>query len=272
MKTVCNFSCRLCGHSDLRLWMSDGPNRNLHYYRCRNCHLWNYDLDLGLDQAQYTETYVSPKSVEFDKRHGSVQTWNYLSARFPLPARLLDIGCGNASMLHLARLDGWDVEGMELSPTAAAAIERDQGIKTTVANFLEYEHGDKEKFDLVSLQHVLEHLPDSQFAMSQISRLLKPGGHAYFEFPNTASIAYFTKRLLKNAGLKNNKYSGNWRPGHCNEFCRSAFEYLVHQTEFELLDWQTYSAKPWANSVYQILPIGSKARALIRKYQIAPNR
>lgn len=265
MQSTCDFDCRLCGSHDLQLWMSDGPNRKLHYYRCRNCRLWNYDLSLGLDQTQYTEKYTSPKSMLLDQQHGSVQTWRYLSALFPMPASILDIGCGNASMLHLARLDGWKVIGMELSATAAKAIERDQGIKTITANFLEYEHGSREKFDLVCLQHVLEHLPDPHHAMSKIEHLLAPGGHAYFEFPNTASIAYFMKRLLKNRGLKNKKYSEEWRPGHCNEFCRRSFTMLLENTGFELIDWQTYSSRERMNKVYRYLPVGSKARALVRK-------
>ncbi len=265
MTNTCAFNCRLCASGDLQRWMSDGPNRNLHYYRCKNCRLWNYDLRLGLDQTQYTAKYTSPASMTLNKHHGSVQTWNYLSRMFPSPARILDIGCGNASMLYLARLDGWAVEGMELSESAAKAIEQDQGIKVTVANFLEYTHGTREIFDLVCLQHVLEHLPDPHLAMQKIDCLVKPGGYAYFEFPNTASAAYLVKRFLKNLGLKNKKYSEQWRPGHCNEYCRTAFIYLLDTTSFELIDWQTYSSKDWMNRIYQHLPIGSKARALIRK-------
>jgi hypothetical protein len=101
--------------------------------------------------------------------------------------------------------------------------------------------------------------------MSQIDSLLKINGYAMLEFPNTNSFGYAVKRKLKNLGLKNKKYSPEWRPGHCNEFCRSSFNFLLEKTGFELIDWQTYSNKPWMNSLYRIFPIASKARALVRK-------
>ena len=57
-------------------------------------------------------------------------------------------------------------------------------------------------FDLVVLQHVLEHLPDSILAMNQISSLLKVNGYALLEFPNTGSFGYAYKRwFVKFASL-----------------------------------------------------------------------
>jgi SAM-dependent methyltransferase len=134
-----------------------------------------------------------------------------------------------------------------------------------VANFLEYDNPATELYDVVVLCHVLEHLPDSILAMSKIGSLLKPNGLALLEFPNTRSVSYMTKRVLKNRGRRNRKYPEDWRPGHCNEFCRESFEYLLEKTGFELLVWHTYSSKKMANAFYRVFPIASKARALVRK-------
>jgi hypothetical protein len=101
--------------------------------------------------------------------------------------------------------------------------------------------------------------------MKQIGRLLKHGGFALLEFPNTASIPYLVKRLKKNLGSTNTKYSDSWRPGHCNEFCRRAFNFLLGETSFELVDWRTYSHKRINNLFYRLVPVGNKARALVRK-------
>ena len=88
---------------------------------------------------------------------------------------------------------------------------------------------------------------------------------ALLEVPNTQSYSYAVKRILKNRGLRNKKYAVDWRPGHCNEFCRESFEYLLVKTGFELVIWRTYSSKPIANVFYRYVPIASKARALVRK-------
>ena len=245
--------------------MTDGRNSDLLYYRCGNCSLWNYDVSLGVDQTQYTERYVSPTDPTYKSNIDVRQTWKFFSKFAPQPGKIMEIGCGNGGLLFLARQDGWQVKGMELSAHAAANISAEQGIDVVVANFLEYEVAADEAYDVVSLRHVLEHLIDPILAMNKISSLLRSGGLALLEFPNTASVNYSIKRLLKNRGLKNKKYSKDWRPGHCNEFCKKSFEYLLNKTDFELVVWETYSSKPFANYFYKIVPVASKARVVVRK-------
>ncbi len=262
-------NCRLCGGDDLRLWMRDGRNVNLDYYKCGTCAMWNYDLDCGLDQAQYTEVYASPKDASNKFIEHWQASWEFLRRYANKPGSLIDIGCGNAGLLYLARKEGWQVRGMELSDKAARAVAEDQGIDVIVANFLEYDNPDKETYDVVILRHVLEHLPDSILAMNKIRDLLKVNGLALLEFPNTRSMSYSVKRVLKNRGFRNKKYAEDWRPGHCNEFCRESFEYLLNKTGFEMVVWQTYSNKPIANAFYRLFPIASKARALVRKIRVS---
>lgn len=257
--------CRLCGSDDLTLWMRDGRNRDLHFYRCGNCSLWNYDLDCGVDQTQYTETYVSPEDVDHPFNRDIRQSWRFLRKQVEGPASIMDIGCGSAGLLYLARREGWDVQGMELSEKAARDIYEDQGIEIIVANFLEYEDPEHREFDVVVLRHVLEHLPDSLRAMRQIRRLLRPNGVALLEFPNTGSVVYRIKRIRKNLGFRTSKFSAEWRPGHVNEFCRKSFKYLLSQTGFELVTWRTYSSRESANLLYRLFPVASKARVLVRK-------
>ena len=257
--------CRLCGSSNLRPWMKDGRNRDLVYYRCEDCSLWNYDLDCGVDQTQYTEVYVSPRDVRHKSNRLNVDSWNFLQRYADSPRSIMDIGCGNAGLLHLAREAGWDVAGMELSQQAADSIREDQGIDVVVSDFLKYDNPGDHRYDVVALRHVLEHLPDSILAMRKISALLRDNGLALLEFPNTGSFSYRLKRILKNRGLKNAKYAPDWRPGHVNEFCRRSFEYLLDQTGFELVVWRTYSNKPVANAFYRWVPIASKVRVLVRK-------
>ena len=258
-------TCRLCGSSKLRPWMKDGRNRDLVYYRCDDCSLWNYDLDCGVDQTQYTEVYISPRDVAHRSNRLNVDSWRFLQQYADSPRSIMDIGCGNAGLLHLAREAGWEVAGMELSQQAADAIFEDQGIDVVVSDFLQYDNAEGRKYDVVALRHVLEHLPDSKLAMRRIGALLKDNGLALLEFPNTGSFSYKLKRVLKNRGLKNAKYAPEWRPGHVNEFCRQSFGYLLEQTGFELVVWRTYSNKPVANAFYRWVPIASKVRVLVRK-------
>ena len=245
--------------------MREGRNRDLLYYRCGSCALWNYDLDCGVDQTQYTTRYVSPDDVHHKSNRVIARSWDWLRSRVPGPGSMLDIGCGNGALLYFARKAGWTVRGMELSASMSQAIRADQGIDVTVSDFLEYEPAPGEAYDVVVLRHVLEHLTDSKLGMQKIAALLRDDGIAFLELPNTRSFAYWSKRVLKNLGLKNRKYSADWRPGHCNEHCRQSMEYLLDATGFEFVEWRTYSHKPLADRIYGLLPIASKVRVLARK-------
>jgi hypothetical protein len=89
-------TCRLCGSSKLRAWMKDGRNRDLVYYRCDDCSLWNYDLDCGVDQTQYSEVYISPRDEAHRSNRLNVDSWKFLQQYVDSPRSVMDIGCGNA--------------------------------------------------------------------------------------------------------------------------------------------------------------------------------
>ena len=89
--------------------MTDGLDCNLNYYRCNNCSLWNYDLDCGVDQTQYTEVYTSPSEIGAMGNIYQSRSWSYISKWVKEPGTMVDIGCGNGRLLYSARNNGWQV-------------------------------------------------------------------------------------------------------------------------------------------------------------------
>lgn len=257
--------CRICEGRDLRLFYTQGSRGEFRFYRCADCKLVSYDLAAGLDQEKYAVTYPDPFDESSKTNLLQGETHSFIRRHFPTPGRLLDIGCGNGRLLHLARLDGWTVKGLEISNFLARCTADRLGIEVLDANFLQYEPPPGEQHELVVLRHVLEHLPDPIAALTRIHRLLAPGGHALLEFPNIDGFDLQVKRLLDRVGLHRKRYAENYRPGHCNEFCRASFRRLAERTGFELVIWQTYSHRALLSLLYARLPIGNKARALIRK-------
>lgn len=261
-----DFKCRLCAGDELKLYYRQGAEGQFRYYRCTNCHLVNLDLKAGLDQAQYTDDWVDPTDDSASRNRDNDATYEFICRRIARPGRLLDLGCGNGRLLYRARLDGWQAKGVELSAEAAVRVQAEIGVPVVAANFLEMTPAEEDRahFDLVCLRHVLEHLPDSQLAMNKIRELLAPGGMVLVEMPNIEGIDTKLKRWMADAGLHRKKYPSNFVVGHCNEFSRGSFEYLAAQTGFHLLRWETYSKKRLTNFIYNRIPIGNKARALIR--------
>ena len=263
-QTRADFPCRLCGGSVLEPYYSLGQHGQYRYFRCTNCSLVNYDLRGGLDQGQYIE-FTDPTDDRAKRNRDKDASWRFIEHWLPEPGRFLDIGCGTGRLLYLARRAGWEAHGLELSDEAARLAREQVGAPVTVGDFLKLDPENDDGYDLVALRHVLEHLIDPIPALKKISARLRPGGHGLFEMPNIEGADKRLKRRLVNAGLHRRRFSEDFLPGHCNEYCRESFEYLLRETGFELVRWETYSKKPITNFIYTRVHIGNKARALVRK-------
>ncbi len=257
--------CRLCGSNNMKLHYTQGNNDEYKFYLCDDCGLVNYDLSGGLNQEKYAEVYNDPFDIDSQINTAQKISFDYFSKYAQNSGVFLEIGCGNGYLLSLAQNFGHEVQGLELSGFLAKSIKETLGIDVKVDNFLSDNDLFDKKFDYVILRHVLEHLPDSVFALNKINNLLKPGGIALLEFPNINAFKFKTQRLKQKIGLSKKKYKKKFVPGHCNEFSRKSFKYLSEKTGFEILSRQTYSYKPVNNMIYSIFPLGNKTRVVIRK-------
>jgi SAM-dependent methyltransferase len=105
----------------------------------------------------------------------------------PQGGSVLDIGCGNGGFLRsLARLGDYKLHGIELPGPAADRAATVPGIHLQRRPIApgDYPSG---SFDLITLFHVIEHLPAPADLFSQASTLLKPGGHLLLSLPNCGS-------------------------------------------------------------------------------------
>jgi 2-polyprenyl-3-methyl-5-hydroxy-6-metoxy-1,4-benzoquinol methylase len=106
--------------------------------------------------------------------------------RGSLPGRALDIGCGAGGLLVRLSLLGWSVEGLEWDERAAEVARR-TGFAVhlgTAANA----GGAVGSYELVVLNHVLEHLPDPAAALRGLAALLAPSGKLVLVYPNPGSL------------------------------------------------------------------------------------
>jgi 2-polyprenyl-3-methyl-5-hydroxy-6-metoxy-1,4-benzoquinol methylase len=186
--------CPLCGGGEWRrLFVKNGFT----FVRCKNCDLVfsNPQVREDLVEVEYrtgdsndiwVEVLLSPRQMEMD----TAKFASLLEELEPLrgDGRILDVGCSIGLFLKLAQQRGWDGIGIEFSDRARryAVDELGLDVLATPLDELEWPPG---SFDVVTLNSVIEHLNEPARMLTQIHRLLKPGGALYVITPNVDSLA-----------------------------------------------------------------------------------
>jgi SAM-dependent methyltransferase len=120
------------------------------------------------------------------------------------PGRLLDVGCSYGAFLQLARERGWDAEGVELSTVTAEFARRERGLRVFDGTVEQAAFPD-DRFQAVTLWDVVEHFDDPVATLSEINRILAPGGILFVFTINQESLLNRVGHTLYRASL------GRWK-------------------------------------------------------------
>ncbi len=99
--------------------------------------------------------------------------------------KLLDIGCGTGDFLQVAKQNNWSVFGIE--PDINARTIANKKTKNSVFNNDELTKFRAGSFDVITLWHVLEHIPNLEDYIRLLKKLLKPNGVLIIAVPNYKS-------------------------------------------------------------------------------------
>ena len=147
-----------------------------------------------------SEDYIShtdSKRNLFEKVYHLVRTislkkkLNLINSFATKEKQLLDIGCGTGDFLQIAKENDWNISGIE--PNQEAREIANAKTSASVRNTSEFANLKSNSFDVITLWHVLEHLPDLEDQMSNFNALLKPNGRLVIAVPNYKSYdaAYY---------------------------------------------------------------------------------
>ncbi len=147
----------------------------------------------------------------------------------------LDVGCGVGWLCALAKELGWQAVGVDISLNACKVAFKTWGISVLCANALLLPFK-ANTFNLVTLQHVLEHLPSPRRMLSEVYRVLKGNGWVAIEVPNAGSLG----RQI---------YGPRWDswdlPRHLHHFTPNTLEHLLKQVGFQKVRVVSARHKPF---------------------------
>ncbi len=194
------FPCKLCG-AGARLRYDLGSYR---MYGCRACDVAFIDpFPTDAEVARIFDTLYLPGSgpdnldpivrgqYAADGRSSRLLAdhadYLKLISERQRPGRLLDVGCGTGAFLKFCRDAGWDAEGLELAPEAAASARSLAGAVVRHGK-LEEVPSPERPFDVVTMVDFIEHVANPREVLSSARRSLKAGGLLFMALPNFDSL------------------------------------------------------------------------------------
>lgn len=195
--------CYLCSGENHK--KREGKVRNLNgvdVLECENCSLVFLSSFAHIDNEFYRKGEMHlganiDKWLELTKQD-DLRRFKHLKRKL-VDAEILDFGSGNAGFLALAQKTAKRVVGLEIDETVKDYYEEKN------IEFISDMEQTKDKFDIITMFHVLEHLPNPKEILAQLAPHLKEGGELIIEVPSSEDALI---KVYKNKGFCNFTYWG----------------------------------------------------------------
>jgi len=182
----------------------------------------------GTYAADYTEAERAHRTLTAQTLLHAVQ-----KVRAVPGGRLLEVGCGEGWLLAAAEAAGYDVRGLDFSDHGLRAFHPRLLPRVSFGDAFENLQrliDDGASFDVVALEHVLEHVLDPEALLGGLQRLIAPGGVAVITVPNDFSPL---QQLARRTGAIDRDF---WvaPPQHLNYFDCASLRRFLGRLGFEL--------------------------------------
>jgi len=173
--------CGLCGSVKIKELFE---LRDKKIVECSECGLVRTD---NFEMPDYEHYHRDKEYVNCSRLFTNIfrKRFNIIK-RYRNGGAVLDVGASSGEMLGIFSGDGWECWGVE--PSVVAQTQRFASIKILRAEFEKVKLPDK-YFDVVVLNHTLEHMMDPVLVMKKVGNVLKKGGIVLVDVPNFGSLS-----------------------------------------------------------------------------------
>jgi len=193
-----------------------------------------YESDAYISHTDANKTWQE-KCYQLIKKYNLGRKLSLINTFAHNERTLLDVGAGTGDFLLLAKEKGWKTYGVEPNSNAIKKAA-DKGVELNK----DYNAFEGKQFEVITLWHVLEHLPDLEAQIENILSLLKPNGTLLIAVPNFRS--YDAKHYKK-------YWAAYDVPRHLWHFSKTAIRKL-----YEKYEWNVVRIKPmWFDAFYVAL-------------------
>jgi SAM-dependent methyltransferase len=250
-----NIDCPVCSSDNTRLL---GVRGNREYFGadqhaephictnivgCKNCgFIYTNPMIVGMEHLERAH-YDNPNTYQSDK-DGNIYRMFERRLRYILSfspgKKILDIGAGKGEFLNIAKKHGLDVYGIEPSQGFCDYSKKTFTIEVK-QGFLSKESFSN-RFDIVTMNHVLEHVDRPYELMDIVSSYLDRNGILFIEVPNTNSILlHVADMYFRLKGLKwSSRLSPLHPPYHKYGYSEKPLRFLLNKAGFEVIGVRTF--------------------------------
>jgi SAM-dependent methyltransferase len=241
-----NRHCAVCGSAEHRVTFRQPlilPENRCTYagydvVTCAKCGF--VYADTGWSQSASDAHYAGPTKValtlseEGESEQDILRANNALKAIMPLVSRthrIFDVGCGTARLLGLLKQRGYEqVLGIEQSPVSLEIARAKYGVPVIQGSIFDYEG---QRFDLVVVCHVLEHIVDLSRFLVRLRELIHEDGIVYIEVPNATDFSRFADPRTEGEWIYIRDLYTHFSPGHVNFFSPVSLRNIMKRFGFE---------------------------------------
>ena len=231
-------SCNLCGGNDYRVVFPAGKAQSHQIVQCLGCGLMYANPRTGeidfvrvanSDPAFLNEMLQRSYDPRMDKERCQVKdyetTRDILADLFPARGNLLEVGSGLGFLLHFFKEDGWITTGVEPDSLCCQHARAIFGLNV-IAGTLPNANCQADSYDVALMMHVIEHVPDPCQTLSELFRMLRPGGILVVETPRYDTLTF---KLL------GHRERSVLCEGHVYFFTTSTLERIAQKVGFSVL-------------------------------------
>ena len=231
-------ACPICQGMNFQAHLSVKDHTVSHEtFVLEKCHTCGFVLtNPRPDHTQLPRYYESQTYISHSNKSATVVDHLYkISRKFTLrwkydlihrhslikPVAILDFGCGTGGFLRECQKNKMNVTGVEPS-----SIARATAIKDTKAPIHPDISSLREPFDVITLWHVLEHVPDLHETLRNLKDLLNQSGTMFIAVPNLKS---------RDAETYQEHWAGYDVPRHLWHFSKTTMKRALEYHELKLV-------------------------------------
>jgi len=204
-------------NSDLLITLPKPEDNKLYKY---------YESDAYISHTDSKKSILD-KVYQIVKNYAIIQKIKLINSQNSHEKSILDIGCGTGDFLNACKEKGWKIMGVEPNEKARdLALKKLKSEEYLVNNIKDLLKRNTNRFDVITMWHVLEHIPNLEEYISILKDLLHPNGTLIIALPNYKS---------HDADYYKNYWAAYDVPRHLWHFSKKAMKLIFSEKKFEIV-------------------------------------